>query len=86
VTDGFQCNTDPRCWHPAPSASGVCAHRWQARLTQMRHSPPAAVRAAAWLLTQLHQPGPKQTATSPGTGLHPGPPPARPSRTDRTSR
>jgi hypothetical protein len=58
MTTGFQCTADPCCWHPAPSANGVCGqHRWQARLGQMRHSASAAVRAAAWLLTQLHRPG-----------------------------
>jgi hypothetical protein len=56
MTTGFQCTAGPCCWQPAPSATGVCAqHRWQARLAQMRHAPSAAVRAAAWLLTQLHQ-------------------------------
>jgi hypothetical protein len=58
MTDGFKCTADAHCWHPAPSANGICAqHRWQARLAQMRHSPSAAVRAAAWLLTQFHQGG-----------------------------
>jgi hypothetical protein len=61
MTDGFQCTADPCCWHPAPSANGICAqHRWQARLAQMRHAPSVVVRAAAWLLTQLHQPRPGQ--------------------------
>jgi hypothetical protein len=58
MTTGFQCTADARCWRPAPSANGICAqHGWQARLAQMRHSQLAAVRAAAWLLTQLRQPG-----------------------------
>jgi hypothetical protein len=58
MTEGFTCTADARCWHPAPSANGSCAqHRRQALLAQMRHAPSAAVRAAVWLLTQLHQPG-----------------------------
>jgi hypothetical protein len=58
MTEGFTYTADARCWHPAPLANGSCAqHRKQARLAQMRHSPPAAVRAAVWLLTQLHQGG-----------------------------
>ena len=57
MTDGFKCTADPHCWHPAPTKTGICReHHWQARLAQMRHSPSAAVRATAWLLTQLHQP------------------------------
>jgi ketosteroid isomerase-like protein len=60
MTTGFQCAADARCWHPAPSANGICAqHHRQARLAQMRHSPSAAVRAAVWLLTQLHQGDPE---------------------------
>jgi hypothetical protein len=66
MTDGFQCTADPCCRHPTPSAQGVCSeHRWQARIAQMRHSPSAAVRAKAWLLTQLHLPAPGPDADEP---------------------
>jgi hypothetical protein len=66
MTGGFQCTADRCCWHPAPSANGICAqHRWQARLAQIRHAPCVAVRAAAWLLTQLHQPGLEQDGDEP---------------------
>ena len=67
MTRGCQCTADARCPHPAPSADGVCAeHHWQARLAQMRHSPSAAVRTAAWLLTQLHQPTREADTDEPG--------------------
>jgi hypothetical protein len=67
MTTGFQCTADLCCWHPAPTEEGTCSeHRWQARLAQMRHSPSAAVRAAAWLLTQLHQGGPEPAGNEPG--------------------
>jgi hypothetical protein len=60
MTDGFKCTADPHCWHPAPAQTGICReHHRQARLAQMRHSPSAAVRASAWLLTQLHHPSPE---------------------------
>jgi hypothetical protein len=59
MTEGFKCTANPCCGHPSPLPGGVCdEHRWQARLSQMRHSPSVAVRAAAWLATQLHQLGP----------------------------
>jgi hypothetical protein len=55
MTTGFKCTADPCCWHPAPQENGICSeHRRQAQLAQMRPSP--AVRAAGWLLTQLHHP------------------------------
>jgi hypothetical protein len=57
MTTGIRCTADPRCPHPAPPETGIChEHRRQARLTQMRQSPSAAVRAAAWIRTQLRQP------------------------------
>ena len=63
MTCGFKCTADPCCWHPAPAENGICSeHRRQAQLTQMRQSPSAAVRAAAWLLTQLHHPEQQATA------------------------
>jgi hypothetical protein len=67
MTTGCQCTADARCPHPAPSVGGVCSeHRRQVRLTQMRHSPSATVRAAGWLLTQLHQPCPGPDTDEPG--------------------
>jgi hypothetical protein len=60
MTVGVKRTADPHCWYPAPTETGICReHRWQARLAQMRHAPSAAVRAAAWLLTQLHQASPE---------------------------
>ena len=57
MTTGIQCTADARRWHPARAETAICSqHRRQAQLAQMRQSPSAAVRAAAWLLTQLHQP------------------------------
>jgi hypothetical protein len=67
MTDGFKCVADPCCWHPAPTGNGICSeHRWQARLTQMRHSPSPTVRTAGWVLTQLHQGGPGPNGDEPG--------------------
>ena len=57
MTTGFKCTADRCCWHPAPVKNGFCReHHRQAQLAQMRQSPSAAVRAAAWLLTQLQSP------------------------------
>ena len=63
MTTGFKCTADPCCWHPAPTQNGLCReHRRQAQLAQMRQSPSPAVRATAWLLTQLHHPEHQATA------------------------
>jgi hypothetical protein len=86
MTEGFTCTADACCWHPAPSANGICAqHHRQARLAQMWHSPSPAVRAAAWLLTQPHQTSPGADGASSGAKGHPGPLHVRPSRAERTS-
>jgi hypothetical protein len=59
MTDGFTCTADPRCWRPAlPRPASAASIAGRAQLAQMRHAPAAAVRATAWLLTQLHQPSP----------------------------
>jgi hypothetical protein len=58
MTEGFNCTADARCWYPAPSAKGIDAqYRRQALLAQMRQSLSLTVRAAGWLLTQIHQRG-----------------------------
>ena len=67
MTTGCQCAADAHCHNPAHLAGGLCSeHQWQARLAQMRHSPSLAVRAAAWLLTQPHQPGSDPDTDQPG--------------------
>jgi hypothetical protein len=70
MTTGITCAAGTRCPHPAPAETGICAqHRRQAQLAQLRQSPSAAVRAAAWLLTQLHHPQPQ---AAPGREAEPG--------------
>jgi hypothetical protein len=67
MTRGFTCTADARCRNRAHSAGGVCdERRWQARLAQLWHSPSVAVRAAAWLLTRLHQPAAGPGGDEPG--------------------
>jgi hypothetical protein len=66
MTDGFKRTAGRSCWQPPrPRTGSAASTAGRPGLSQMRHSPSAAVRVTAWLLTQLHQPGPGPDGNEP---------------------